>query len=168
MEQTVKIEVCPFCFGEFVIKKDVDGRLYPYHENPGCPILIDDHNGYSYGSLEEIAQELNQRPVEEDLRRRIAELEGTFRAASEWMNKAMSTFESQAEGIHLVEDGNLPDEGQMVLWTDGAETFIGGYAPDGAGGWFRDDDYYGGAAVAWIELPDLLKLAEIKRAKGKR
>lgn len=63
--------------------------------------------------------------------------------------------------VHLVVENDLPENGVMVLWDDGEQTYIGGHD---ALGWFstgdeNETDRDEGEAIVWCELPNLMYLA---------
>ena len=72
---------------------------------------------------------------------------------------------AELEAVHLVEDGDLPTDNQMILWTDGEHTYVGGVDTFVTGDLWWANDSTATDAVAWMTPPDLLALAAQKRAR---
>jgi hypothetical protein len=151
--------VCPTC-GAFSIqalitegKAQLSTHVRTQWEKPPSPILDECE------VLSAKVRELERR-VDALLRKDTPE------SGAEWnaqLCKRQAARIAELENVHLVEDGDLPAACHTVLMTNGNDVFKGSCFGI-THRWINENGYVDNI-VAWIELPDLPKLAEQKRAK---
>jgi hypothetical protein len=184
--QDKQIKLCPICGGESELEdyRDGGGNGYAVHcQTFTCQTCGPTDLG-TYGAI----SMWNERPLESQQAARILQLEQQLAAATEQvaqrerdfkglLHKADSWYNgmeynaqlcaekdariAELEAVHLVEDGELPDEGQVVLWADENETYVTQYYR----GWYTLESCSPKKCVAWMICPDLLALAAQKRAR---
>ena len=136
-----KLKPCPFCGSEAGIPTNLDGTPVDY-EITDCSCKNDDCLIAGYWTPIKIWQ---TRPIEDDLRKRIAELE----AAQRW---------------RVVADGELPEFGTSILFYDSILEKINKGTCTALGGnknnlqWYTDDNlfYHGNRCeyiTHWLPLP---------------